>query len=116
MWPFSSNVGHAFAAGVKLVLVVASSMARILMGVVIPKDIPPALVPCVIRIADSPSLSPPIYRSDLKVLGNINDYASMAKDIPGNLTGFRGSLDLKRVINYKRVILHDSQHDVQVAF
>lgn len=117
MRPVRSNVGHGFAAGVKLMFVVNSRMIiNIVTGVVIPEDILPALVPRMIRIPDSSSLSPLTYSSDLEVLENIDDYASMTKDIPGNFTSFRGSLDLKRVINYKRVILHHSQHDVQVVF
>jgi hypothetical protein len=91
-------------------------MFRKSMGVVIPKDILPVLVPCVIRISNSPGLSPPMYGSDFEVLENIDDYTFMAKDIPGNLTGIRGQSERKSVINYKRVILHDSQHDVQVVF
>lgn len=83
------------------------------MGVVIPKDILPALVPRVIGVSDSPGLLSSSYGSDLEVLEDIDDYAFMTKDIPGKLTAFRGWPDEREsVMHYKRVIFYDSQHGV----
>jgi len=114
--PICSDVSDGFPIGVKLVLVVSRAMLGLSMDIVIPKDILPIVVPCMIGILDSPSLLPPTSSSDLEVLDDINNYVSMTKYIPGNRTSFRGSFDLKGVTNYKRVMVHDSQHDVQIVF
>jgi len=116
VWPIRSDVGDGFAIGVKLMLVVSRAMLGMWMAVVIPKDVLPIPISRMVGISDGPSLSPLVPRSDLEVLGNINDYVFMTKDIPENLTSFRGCLDLKGMTNYKWVTFHDSQHDVQVVF
>ena len=80
---------------------------------VIPKNIFPIPVPCVVGIADGSSLSPLPYSPDIEILDDVDYDFSMTKDIPGNLTGIRGhSGEPEGMINFKRVIFHRSQCDV----
>ena len=96
-------------------LVVSSRMAGNCMSIIIPEDILPVLVPCVVRISDSPSLFAPSYDSEIEIFEDVYDYVFMAKDIPGNLTSFRGPVDFQLVARYDGMIIQHAQHDVEVV-
>jgi len=96
-------------------LVVGSRMAGVPVTVVIPEDILAVFIPSVIGVESGSSLLTPAHGPNLKVLGHVDHYVPVTKDIPGNLASFRGLFDLKTVMNYEWVIMHHSPHDEEIV-
>jgi hypothetical protein len=108
-------MGGILAAGMKLMLMVSSWMASVSVAIVIPKDVFAVLIPRMIGIADGSGLSPVAYGPDVEMLGHIDHYAPVTKDIPGNLASLRGSLNRKGMTHYKWIIVYHSQHDEEIV-
>lgn len=116
VWPVWSDMVDAFPTGMEPVLVVGSPVAREWVGIVIPEDILPLLVACVVRISDRPGLGPLTHSPDFEILRHVEHNIPMTKDIPGNLASFRGYRgDLQIVVDYEGVIIQHAQDDVEIV-
>lgn len=86
MRPIITDVGEYIQAFGEVVPVVGRWMCFVIVRVVIPEDIVPALVAGVVRVLDGLSILRRVDFRDLKVLDHVDHHVSVPKEFPRDHT------------------------------